>query len=263
MQPYITRINYSLRRKIMDYRNQNPMSYSTRGEAVSYDAGLRSYMLGVYNYMASAVALTGITAFLASHYAPLMAALYNFDGVHAGLTGLGWIVMFAPLLFVFGLSMGINRLSLPAAQCVFWGYAAVMGLSLSSIFFVYTGASLARVFFITAILFGSMSMWGYATKRDLTSMGHFMIMGVWGIIIASLVNMFMQSNGLQFLISIVGVIAFTGLTAYDTQQIKSLYYQTSGDSTAAGKSAILGALSLYLDFVNMFMMLLRLFGDRK
>ncbi len=247
----------------MNYNDNNPMSYSTRESAVSYDAGLRSYMLSVYNYMGSALALTGIMAYLAAHYAPLTAAIYNMNPEHPGLTGLGYIIAFAPLVFVLIMSFGLNSLSFVALQGMFWAFAAVMGLSLSSLFFAYTGASIVRVFFITSILFGSMSMWGYATKKDLTSMGHFMMMGLFGIIIASVINLFLQSNGLQFIVSILGVVIFTGLTAYDTQKIKAFYYQTSGDAVAAGKSAIMGALTLYLDFINLFIMLLRFFGDRR
>jgi uncharacterized protein len=247
----------------MDYRNQSPFWSAAQSDAVSRDEGLRSYMLGVYNYMASALALTGIMAYAGANVPVLMNALYRFDGTHMSLSGLGWLVAFAPLAFVFGIGMGINRLSVGAAQGLFWGFAAVMGLSLSSLFFVYTGQSLVRVFFITAILFGSMSMWGYTTKRDLTSMGHFLIMGVWGILIASIVNIFLQSSALQFAVSVVGVVAFTGLTAYDTQKIKGMYYQTMGDATSAAKSSILGALNLYLDFINLFVMLLRFFGERK
>lgn len=248
----------------MNYNDNNPMSYSVRdGATASYDMGLRAYMLSIYNYMASALALTGITAYVAANYAPLTEALFYLNGNHMSLTGLGWLVTFAPLAFVLVMGMGINGLSLTALQGIFWAFAGVMGLSLSSLFFVYTGASIVRVFFITAILFGSMSMFGYATKRDLTGMGHFMIMGLLGIILASLVNMFMASSGLQFVISIIAIIIFTGLTAYDTQKIKSIYYQTANDSVVAGKYAIMGALTLYLDFINLFVELLRFFGDRR
>src|SRR5262249_33431356 len=148
---------------------------------------------------------------------------YDLHSMHPGLTGLGWLVLFAPLIMVMVLSAGINRMSLSAAQGTFWAYAAIMGLSLSSIFFVYTGQSVVRVFFVTAIVFGGMSMWGYATKRDLTGMGHFLYMGLWGIIVASLVNLFLHSSGLQFAVSVIAVVAFTGLTAYVTQKIKGVY----------------------------------------
>jgi len=247
----------------MDYRNQQPMWSSTRESAAPVDAGLRAYMLNVYNLMASALALTGITAYAGANWEPLRNALFNLDGIHPGLTGLGWLVMFAPLVMVMVLGAGINRMSLAAAQATFWAYAGVMGLSLSSLFFVYTGESITRVFFITAIVFGSMSMWGYTTRRDLTGMGHFMMMGVFGIIIASLVNLFLHSSGLQFAVSVIGVVAFTGLTAYDTQKIKGMYYQLAGSGDMAAKFAIMGALNLYLDFINLFIYLLRFMGDRR
>ncbi len=247
----------------MNYNDQNPMSYSVRDAVPTYDTGLRAYMLGVYNYMGSALALTGITAYLASHWAPLMNMVYDLNGTHPGLTGLGKLLIFAPLLFVMVISFGINKLSLPALQGTFWSYAAVMGLSLSSIFFLYTGESIVRVFFITAILFGSMSLWGYTTKKDLTSMGHFLFMGLIGIILAMVVNIFLQSSAVQFATSVLGVLIFTGLTAYDTQKISAMYYRTSGNAEAVGKTTIMGALALYLDFINMFMFLLRFFGDRR
>ncbi|HEU5046670.1 MAG TPA: Bax inhibitor-1/YccA family protein [Rickettsiales bacterium] len=247
----------------MNYNDNNPMSYSVREGAVSYDMGLRAYMLTIYNYMASALALTGLTAYAAAYYEPLKNALYTMNGAHMGMTGLGMLVTFAPLAFVLVMSLGLNSLSVVALQATYWAFAAVMGLSLSSIFFVYTGASIVRVFFITAILFGSMSLWGYSSKRDLTGMGHFLMMGLWGIVLASIVNIFMHSSPLQMAISILGVIIFTGLTAYDTQKIKAIYYQTAGSAVAAGKTAIMGALTLYLDFINLFIMLLRFFGDRR
>lgn len=221
-------------------------------------------MLGVYNYMASALALTGIFAYAGSHFAPLMNMLYKVsENGHFGLTGLGWVIAFAPLFMAMGLGMGVQRLSVPAAQALFWAFSAVMGLSLSSLFLIYTGQSLVRVFFITAIMFGSMGIWGYSTKRDLTSMGNFLIMGVWGIVIASLVNLFLQSSGLQFAISIIGVVAFTGLVAYDTQKIKQMYYAVGASGELAAKYSIMAALNLYMDFINLFIMLLRFFGERK
>jgi uncharacterized protein len=247
----------------MDYRDQHPMSYSVRDAAAPIDAGLRAYMLSVYNYMASALALTGITAYAGATWEPLRDAMYNLNGIHPGLTPLGWIVVFAPLVMVMVLGAGINRMSVTAAQGTFWAYAAIMGLSLSSLFFIYTGESIVRVFFITAIVFCSMSMWGYATKRDLTGMGHFMIMGVFGLVIASLVNLFLHSSGLQFAISLVAVVDFTALTAYDTQKIKGYYYQLAGNGEMAAKFAIMGALNLYLDFINLFIYLLRFMGDRR
>lgn len=247
----------------MNYRDQNPISFAARADAAPMDAGLRAFMLHVYNLMASALVLTGLTAYAGATWQPLKDALYTMQEGHLGLTGLGWLVLFAPLAFVFLLSAGINRMSLAAAQGTFWAYSAIMGLSLSSIFFVYTGESLVRVFFITAIMFGSMSIWGYSTKRDLTGMGHFMIMGLFGIIIASIINIFLHSSGLQFLVSVIGVVVFTGLTAYDTQKIKQFYYQVAGGADMVAKYAIMGALTLYLDFINLFMMLLRFMGDRR
>lgn len=249
----------------MNYNDNNPMSYSTREAAAApYDMGLRAYMLKIYNYMASALALTGMTAWLGANYTPLTDALFMVQNGHAvGLTGLGWLVTFAPFIFIMVMSFGLNSLSLTALQGIFWAYAGVMGLSLSSILFAYTGASIARAFFTTAIVFGSMSLIGYGTKRDLTGMGQFMIMGLFGIIIASLVNLFLHSSGLQFALSILTVVVFTGLTAYDTQKMKAFYYQTAGDVNAMGKAAIMGALTLYLDFINLFLQILRFFGDRR
>lgn len=247
----------------MDSQNQSPFWSAAQGQAVSRDEGLRSYMLGVYNYMASALALTGITAYAGANVEFLRNILFVQQGAHMGLSGLGWIVAFAPLLFVMGIGVGINRLSVAAAQGLFWGFAAVMGLSLSSLFFMYTGQSLVRVFLITSILFGTMGIWGYTSKRDLTGMGHFMIMGIWGIFIASLVNLFLQSPAIQFAVSAIAVVAFTALTAYDTQKIKHMYYETMGDAVGAAKSSIMGALNLYLDFINLFIHLLRFVGDRR
>jgi FtsH-binding integral membrane protein len=173
-----------------------------------------------------------------------------------------WVVALSPLAFVLVLSFGINKLSVSTAQIVFWAFAAVMGLSLSSIFLVYTDASIAKVFFITAATFGAMSLWGYTTKRDLTGMGSFLMMGLIGLIIAMVVNIFLQSSMLEFAISAIGVLIFVGLTAYDTQRIKESYSASFGTDVLA-KGAIMGALSLYLDFINLFMMLLRLFGNRE
>jgi uncharacterized protein len=221
---------------------------------VDIDVGLRQYMLRVYNYMAGGLALTGVVALLVASSPDLIRAIYG--------TPLQWVVMLAPLAFVMVLSFGINRLSLGASQAIFWGFAAVMGLSLSWIFLRYTGASVARVFFITGGTFAGMSLYGYTTKRDLTGIGSFLFMGLIGIIIASLVNLFLQSSALYFAISVIGVLIFVGLTAYDTQRIKEMYW--AGDAAiVAGKKAIMGALTLYLDFINLFLMLLRLFGDRR
>lgn len=243
------------------------------GTAAAIDEGLRAYMLKVYNYMGLGLVVTGLVAYFGSQMAittsSTNAAAQLADGTLLTQWGvllytspLMWVVALAPLAFVLVLSFGINKLSVPAAQATFWAFAAVMGLSLSSIFLVYTGASIAKVFFITAAMFGSMSLWGYTTKRDLTGMGSFLMMGLIGIIIASVVNIFFNSGALSFGISIVGVLVFTGLTAYDTQKIKESYSEGHGAEMLA-KGAIMGALSLYLDFINLFMMLLRLFGNRE
>jgi FtsH-binding integral membrane protein len=217
------------------------------------DADLRAYMQRVYGYMAGGLALTGIVAYAA--------AASGFYEAIAG-TPIIWIVMLAPLGFVLALSFGIQRMSAETAMVLFWTYAAVMGLSLGGIFLVYTGTSIARVFFITAATYAAMSLYGYTTKSDLSRFGSFLMMGLIGIVIASLVNIFIGSNALQFAISIIGVIVFVGLTAYDTQRIKEMYLQSDTAETAS-KKAVMGALSLYLDFINLFMMLLQLFGQRR
>ncbi|HVV93781.1 MAG TPA: Bax inhibitor-1/YccA family protein [Hyphomicrobiales bacterium] len=242
------------------------------------DLGLRSYMLSVYNYMALGLAITGFFALGAYMMSvtgnPAAAAHINGAVAQIGagtyLTQVGyglfvsplkWVIVLAPLGLVFYLSARISNMSVSGAQIAFWVFAALMGLSLSTVFLVYTQASIARVFFITAASFGALSLYGYTTKRDMTGMGSFLFMGLIGIIIASLVNIFLHSSALQFVVSVAGVLIFAGLTAYDTQRIKEMYYQ--GDSTLVmGRKAIMGALSLYLDFINLFMMLLRLFGNR-
>ncbi len=222
-------------------------------DRAAIDEGLRAYMLRVYNYMASGLALTGIVALGVARTPALFEAIYG--------TPLLWVVMFSPLIVVFFLSARINRMSLGAVQATFWTFAVLMGLSLAYIFLIYTGASIARVFFITAGTFGAMSLYGYTTKRDLTGWGSFLFMGLIGIIIASIVNIFLASPAIYFAVSVIGVLIFVGLTAYDTQKIKEMYVEA--DSTAvAGKKAIMGALRLYLDFINLFLMLLRLFGNR-
>ena len=222
-------------------------------EAGVIDAGLRAYMLRVYNYMAGGLAVTGIVA-----YASVATGLYQSI---AG-TALIWVVMLAPLAFVLVLSFGIARMSAATAAIVFVVYAAVMGLSLGAIFLVYTGASIARVFFITAATYGAMSLYGYTTKSDLSGFGSFLMMGLIGIVIASLVNIFVGSSALQFAISVIGVLVFVGLTAYDTQRIKEMYLE-SDSAEIVDKKAVMGALALYLDFINLFMMLLQLFGQRR
>jgi len=220
---------------------------------VGIDQGLRSYMLRVYNYMTGALALTGGVAYFV-YASGLIEQIYG--------TPVYWVAVLAPLAFVLVLSFGIQKISLGAAQAIFWGYAAVMGLSMASIFLVYTGASIAEVFFITSATFLAMSLWGYTTKRDLSGFGHFLMMGLIGIIIAMVVNIFLQSPAVYFAISIIGVLVFTGLTAWDTQRIKEMYWD--GDSAEiAGKKSIMGALALYLDFINLFLMLMQLMGQRR
>ena len=222
------------------------------------DAGLRSYMLSVYNYMASGVLLTGIVALLFAPYA--QGVIVNQTGT--GMTGLGWIVTLAPLAFVMVMSFGLNRLSTGTLQLLFWAFAVTMGLSMSTIFLVYTGTSIAQTFFAVAAGFAGLSLYGYTTKRDLSGMGTFLIMGVIGLLVAMVINMFLQSSTMMLLISAIGVLLFAGLTAYDTQRIKSMYAQVAG-SEMQGKAVIMGALSLYLDFINMFMFLLQFMGNRR
>lgn len=235
--------------------------------AVAYDAGLRAHMIRVYNYMASAVALTGVVAFVTFQ----MAVVTNDAGAITSLTPLGqfmfggmfmWVLMLAPLALVFFLSFRIQTLDADTARLLFFVYAALLGLSLATIFMAYTATSISRVFFISAAAFGALSLYGYTTQRDLSGMGSFMVMGLIGIIIASLVNLFLKSSGLDWAISMIGVVVFAGLTAWDTQKIKEMY-DGNDDSQSAGRKAVMGALSLYLDFINLFLMLLRLAGDRR
>jgi uncharacterized protein len=231
------------------------------------DAGLRAYMIRVYNYMAAAVALTGAVAWMTFN----AAVTTDAAGAIVGMTAFGQsifsgpavIVLFlATLGLVFFISFRIQTLSFPTAMALFMVYAGLLGVMLSSVFLAYTGASITRVFFISAASFGALSLYGYTTQRDLSGMGSFLIMGLFGVIIASLVNLFLKSSGLEFVISIVGVLVFAGLTAWDTQRIKEMY-DVQDDGTVAGRKAVMGALSLYLDFINLFLMLLRLVGDRR
>lgn len=242
-------------------RNQYYSSAPTRSQA-EIDEGLRAYMLTVYNYMCSALALTGLAAYMTANTPALLNLIYSVQDGMISPTMLGWIVMFSPLAFVLVLSMGINRMQASTAQMVFWTFAVVMGLSLSNILLYYTGASIAKTFFVTAAAFGSLSLFGYTTKKNLSGMGSFMIMGLFGLIIASIVNIFLNSGPLDFVISIAGVLIFAGLTAYDTQRIKLMYLEGDHSETAS-KKAIMGALSLYLDFINMFLFLLRFMGNRE
>ena len=231
------------------------------GSAAAIDEGLRSYMLRVYNYMGLGLVVTGVVAYFTSQWA--MSSQANAELLYG--SPLAWVIMLSPLAFVLVLSFGINKLSVGAAQAVFWAFAAVMGLSLSSIFLVYTGASIAKVFFITAATFGAMSLYGYTTKRDLTGMGNFLMMGLIGIIIASVVNIFLQSAAVQFMVSILGVLIFCGLTAFDTQRIKNDYieYSYAEGTDEAGKRSVMDALGLYLNFINLFQFLLQFMGVRR
>ncbi|AUQ66048.1 Bax inhibitor-1/YccA family protein [Phaeobacter inhibens] len=250
---------------------------STAGaRSAEIDAGLRAHMNKVYGTMAVGTFITFLAAWAISGLAvttdPANAAAQLSADKY--LTSLGyalygsplkWVIMFAPLAFVFGISAGINRMSAATAQLVFYVFATVMGLSISSIFLVFTGQSIIQVFLITSIAFAGLSLVGYTTKKDLSAMGAFLIMGLIGLIVASIVNMFLASSAMAFAISVIGVLIFAGLTAYDTQKIKTTYLQMAhtGDQEWLGKAAIMGALSLYLDFINMFMMLLQLLGNRE
>lgn len=219
------------------------------------DTALRQYMLRVYNYMASGLALSGIVALLTVSSPAFFQAVFG--------TPLMWVVMFAPLGILFAMSAGMNKMSVTTIQVLYWLLVATMGVSISSIFVIYTAESITRVFFITAATFGAMSLWGYTTKRDLSSMGAFLFMGLVGILIASIVNIFLQSSMVHWVVSVLGVLIFTGLTAYDTQRIKADFIAHRMEGDVATKSAIMGAVSLYLDFLNLFMFLLRLMGNRQ
>jgi len=223
-------------------------------ERVAVDAGLRRHMLRVYNYMASGVLLTGIVALLVASTPVLVQAIFG--------TPLKWVFMFAPLAFVFFFSFRIERMSAATAQLAYWAFAAVMGVSMASVFLVFTGVSIAQTFFIAAAMFTAMSLYGYTTKADLSRFGNILMMGLIGVLIASLVNLFVGSSALTMAISIIGVLVFTGLTAWDTQNIKSQYLYFRG-SEQADKMAVFGALSLYLNFVNIFQLLLNLTGERE
>ncbi|MGD0865019.1 MAG: Bax inhibitor-1/YccA family protein [Rhizomicrobium sp.] len=244
-----------------DYDNRSLRSVATG--SVVIDAGLRAHMLRVYNYMLVGLALTGISAWVTANtsFGQLFYEINPATGRY-GMTMLGFIALFAPLGLVLLLSFRINRMSVGAAQATFWAYAAVVGIGIAPILFVYTGASVAEVFFITAATFGAMSLYGYTTRSDLSGWGSFLFMGLIGVIIASVVNMFLHSAMMQWVISIIGVLVFTGLTAYDTQSIKESYV-ANDDGTVAGRKAIFGALRLYLDFLNLFLMLLQLMGNRR
>jgi uncharacterized protein len=241
--------------------NMDPRLGAFRAQApaeAGYDAGLRSYMLSIYNYMASGVALTGIVALLVYSTPALFAVFFNQVG---SPTILGWVAMLSPLAIILGMNFGLNRMSERTLKGLFWGFAALMGVSMSTIFARYTGASIAQTFFVTAASFGALSLYGYTTKKDLSAMGRFLFMGLIGIFIASIANIFIGSSSLQLAVNILGVLIFAGLTAYDTQRLREMYYQVQG-SDFAGKAAVMGALTLYLNFINLFQFLLSFMGNR-
>jgi FtsH-binding integral membrane protein len=229
-------------------------SFASAAAGTTYDSALREYMVKVYNFMAIALGISGAIAFITASSPAVMSFLFG--------TPLAWVVMLAPLGFVFFFGAKINSISAEKAKSYLWIFAALMGVSMSTIFITYTGASIARTFFISASVFGGMSLYGYTTKKDLTAMGSFLIMGVMGLLVASLINIFLKSSALDFALSAIGVLIFTGLTAYDAQRIKQNFYH-SGDSETTAKLAVMGALNLYMDFINLFMMMLRFIGDRR
>lgn len=235
-----------------EYQRHQQTAYGTATRTRDIDEGLRAYMMKVYNYMMGGVALTGLVAYGISTNAELLNLIYS--------TPLKWVVMFAPLVMVFAISAMVHKMSFTATQICFWVFAALMGASLSWIFIRYGGVSITRVFFISAAAFGALSVYGYTTKKDLSGWGTFLFMGLIGLIIASIVNIFLASSALQFAVSCIGVLVFAGLTAYDTQRIKEMYHVNHGTATL-GKMAVMGALSLYLDFINLFISLLSLFGS--
>jgi FtsH-binding integral membrane protein len=245
-----------------DYDNR-VMRGARSAEAGLIDAGLRAHMLSVYNYMLVGLALTGATAWLTAS-TQLSTLFYHVDAASGrfGMTMLGWIALFAPLGLVMLMSFRINSMSVSAARATFFVYAGLVGIGIAPILWVYTGASVAETFFVTAATFGAMSLWGYTTRSDLSGMGSFLFMGLIGLVIASLVNMFFHSSMMQWVISVLGVLIFTGLTAFDTQAIKE-NYSTNDDGTVGGRKAIFGALKLYLDFLNLFLFLLRFLGDQR
>ena len=234
--------------------------------ALAIDAGLRAHMIRVYNYMAGAVALTGVVAWLTFQMATATTATGQLALTPLGQTlfnsPLKWVVILAPLALVFFISFRIDRLQVGTAMTLFLAFATLLGISLATIFIAYTGTSITRVFFISAASFGALSLYGYTTQRNLSAIGSFLIMGLIGVIIASLVNLFLQSSAMHFIISVVGVLVFAGLTAWDTQKIKEMY-DVNDDGTVAGRKAVMGALTLYLDFINLFLFLLRFMGDRR
>lgn len=237
-----------------NYNNKSSFA-SSASRSHNYDSALRTYMVKVYNFMAMALGISGAVAFITANTPALMNVIFG--------TPLAWVVALAPLGFVIFFSVKLNSLSAQTAKNYLWIYSALMGLSLSSLLIMYTGASVARVFFITASVFGAMSLYGYTTKKDLTGFGSFLIMGLIGLLIASLVNIFLKSSAMEFALSILGTLIFIGLTAYDTQRIKQTYYHFAGNQELVNKMAVVGALSLYMDFINLFIHLLRFFGERR
>ena len=238
-----------------EYENQAYRARPVGGTAdLAIDQGLRAYMIRVYQYMALGVGLTGVVSYWVSQTPAVYEAIFG--------SGLVWVAMLAPLGLVLLMSFGINRMSAATAQGVFWLYAALNGVALATIFLVYPIGDIARVFFISAATFGALSLYGYTTPRSLSAWGSFLFMGLVGILIAMVVNIFLQSSAMNFAISVIGVLVFAGLTAYDTQQIKEMYFE-GDDGEVMGKKAIMGALRLYLDFINLFLMLLRLLSNRE
>jgi hypothetical protein len=248
------------------WNRQGAAQVQSQQTQAAVDQGLRSYMLRVYNYMTSGVLLTAVIAYLASQSEAFLGAMIstNADGAVTGMSGLGWIVALAPVAMAFFLAFRVNKMTAQQVQFTFWAYAALMGLSLFSIFLVYTGASILKVFFITAGTFGLLSMYGYTTNKDLTSWGTFLSVGVLAVFVVSLANVFFfKSSGLDLAMSYVGVFLALGLTAYDTQKVKEIYYQVGGTGEASKKASALGALSLYFDFIYLFINLLRIIGERR
>ncbi|WP_334198448.1 Bax inhibitor-1/YccA family protein (plasmid) [Sinorhizobium chiapasense] len=236
------------------YSNQNRFGGMSQASAAALDEGLRQHMLRVYNYMGLGLVVTGLVAFIVGTTPALYVPIFS--------TPLKWVVMLAPLAFVFFFSFKMHSMSASSAQMIFWAFCAVMGLSLASVFLVFTGASIARTFFIAATMFGATSLYGYVTKRDLAKFGSFLIMGLIGVMIASIVNIFLGSSALQFAVSVIGIVVFVGLTAWDTQNIKE-QYADNFDQESQQKLAVFGALSLYLNFVNIFQLLLNFTGERE
>lgn len=244
-----------------EYQHKSPVELTSKSEEVYVDQGLRQYMIKVFNYMGAGLLVTALVAYLFASSPALLSLLYN-PTTHA-MTVLGWLVTFAPLILIFGFNYIAANKSLGAVQFTFWLFSALMGASLSWVCLAYTGAAITRVFLITAATFGSLSLYGYTTNRDLTKIGSFLFMGLIGLIIASIVNIFMQSAALYWALSYIGVAIFVGLTAFDAQRIKQMYYYGDGSGDMTARFAISGALSLYLDFINLFLYLLRIFGDRR